>query len=327
MLTARIRVSAPHRPPGGLSHGSLAVVFVVPPEPVERVVVVAGFVAPPRCAVEPLVHAPEAVEPARVGGVGVVDDAVLERERAHAGSLLRVGRPVRAGRGGPLGEWPLAAGLPGRLQVERAEVVLTDSRLLLFLAVAGLEVGVEVGAEHEVVDEQLRPPAEQVGQRRGALVGVEHVLLVEADPWELLPHPGQLLAAARQLLLGREQLQPRREPFLPGSGLVIGHRPSFLGYIDGVSPGTDAGARMIQIPSPRIATATGTSIAALAGSSFWARTTAAMIDIQTRLMTPSATSISISPMLEPTQQRPNPSPERMLSRQRWRKRRLSSVSS
>src|SRR6266542_237104 len=117
MLTARIRVSAPHRPPGGLSHGSLAVVFV------------AGFVAPPRCAVEPLVHAPEAVEPARVGGVGVVDDAVLERERAHAGSLLRVGRPVRAGRGGPLGEWPLAAGLPGRLQVERAEVVLTDSRL------------------------------------------------------------------------------------------------------------------------------------------------------------------------------------------------------
>src|SRR5437879_8059836 len=53
------------RSPGGLSHGSLAVVFVVPPEPVEQVVVVAGFVAPPRRTVEPLVHAPEAVEPAR----------------------------------------------------------------------------------------------------------------------------------------------------------------------------------------------------------------------------------------------------------------------
>ena len=75
------------------------------------------------------------------------------------------------------------------------------------------------------------------------------------------------------------------------------------------------------------AATTGTSVAALAGSSFSARTTAAMIDVQARLMTPSAASISISPMLEPTQQRPNPNPERMFSRQRWRKRRLSGVSS
>ena len=29
-------------------------------------------------AVEPLVHAPEAVQSARIGGIGVVDDAVLE---------------------------------------------------------------------------------------------------------------------------------------------------------------------------------------------------------------------------------------------------------
>src|SRR5947199_1197782 len=85
-------------PVAGLSHGSLAVVFVVPPEPVERVVVVAGFVAPPRRAVEPLVHAPEAVEPARVGGVGVVDDDVLEREPAPARRLTRFGRTDRAGR-------------------------------------------------------------------------------------------------------------------------------------------------------------------------------------------------------------------------------------
>src|SRR5215831_16096092 len=35
-------------------------------------------------AVEPLEHAPEAVQPARVRGIGVVDDAILERERAHA---------------------------------------------------------------------------------------------------------------------------------------------------------------------------------------------------------------------------------------------------
>src|SRR5689334_15419846 len=39
------------------------------------------------CAVEPLVHAPEAIQSAREGGVRVVDDAVLEDERAHAGAL------------------------------------------------------------------------------------------------------------------------------------------------------------------------------------------------------------------------------------------------
>ena len=40
---------------------------------------------PSRCAfrgaVEPLVHAPEAVQYARIGGIGVVNDAVLEYER------------------------------------------------------------------------------------------------------------------------------------------------------------------------------------------------------------------------------------------------------
>src|SRR5512133_4387274 len=44
----------------------------------------AGLVAAERRPVEPLVHPPEPVEPARIGGVRVVDDAVLERERAHA---------------------------------------------------------------------------------------------------------------------------------------------------------------------------------------------------------------------------------------------------
>jgi hypothetical protein len=45
----------------------------------------AGLVAPAWRAVEPLIHAPEGVQPARVRRVGVVYDAILERERAHAG--------------------------------------------------------------------------------------------------------------------------------------------------------------------------------------------------------------------------------------------------
>src|SRR2546423_6541376 len=67
----------------------------------------ARLVAPLGGAVEPLVHAPKAVQSARIGGVGVVDDAVLERERAHARPLARVRGHVGSGhrreRGGPVG--------------------------------------------------------------------------------------------------------------------------------------------------------------------------------------------------------------------------------
>src|SRR5438034_11312422 len=62
----------------------------------------ACLVAPLGGAVEPLVHAPEAVESARIGGIGVVDDAVLERERAHARPLARVRGHVGSGHGGEL---------------------------------------------------------------------------------------------------------------------------------------------------------------------------------------------------------------------------------
>ena len=68
-------------------------VLVVPPKPRPR------FVAPLLRPVEPLVHSPECVEAAGVGGVGVVDDAVGERERAHPGRFAGVGGDVGAGHG------------------------------------------------------------------------------------------------------------------------------------------------------------------------------------------------------------------------------------
>src|SRR5258708_5263378 len=124
---------------------SLAVVLVVaaPPE--------AGLVATEWRAVEPLVHAPEDVQPALVRRVGVVDGAILERERAHAGPFSPVRRPVRSNARRDLGErWTLLAGLR-RPHVHRAEVVLDDSRLPLLLGVPRLEVVVEVAV-------QRRPP-------------------------------------------------------------------------------------------------------------------------------------------------------------------------
>ena len=49
--------------------------------------------SPARCvpwgAVEPLVHTPEAVQSARISGIGVVDDAIFEHERAHARPVAR----------------------------------------------------------------------------------------------------------------------------------------------------------------------------------------------------------------------------------------------
>src|SRR6267378_2474165 len=77
----------------------VVLVVVAPPE--------AGLVATLGRAVEPLVHAPEAVHSARIGGIGVVDYAVLERERAHARPLAPVCGHVGSAHGrehrGPVG--------------------------------------------------------------------------------------------------------------------------------------------------------------------------------------------------------------------------------
>src|SRR5206468_12415688 len=82
---------------------SAFVVLVVAAPPVAR------LVASLRCPVEPLVRGPEAVQSARIGGIGVVNDAVLERECAHARPLARVRGHVGSGHDRILGDRPLAA--------------------------------------------------------------------------------------------------------------------------------------------------------------------------------------------------------------------------
>src|SRR5712692_5174615 len=102
----RREISSPAVAPRQPRLRSALVVLVVAAPPGAR------LVAPLGGAVEPLVHAPEAVESARIGGIGVVDDAVLERERAHARPLARVRGHVGSGHGRELGDRPLAAGFP-----------------------------------------------------------------------------------------------------------------------------------------------------------------------------------------------------------------------
>ena len=69
--------------------GSTLVVLVATAKPESSLVASLGS------AVKPLVHFPESVQSTRIGGIGVVDDAILEHERAHARSLARVQWPRR----------------------------------------------------------------------------------------------------------------------------------------------------------------------------------------------------------------------------------------
>src|SRR6516225_8186582 len=102
-----------------------AFVFVVAAPPDAR------LVAPLGRPVEPLVHAPEAIQSARIGRIGVVDDAVLECERAHARPLAPVSR-----RGGSACGRELGYGWRNRCRVKRvaaAPVVVFDVSLALLL--------------------------------------------------------------------------------------------------------------------------------------------------------------------------------------------------
>ena len=118
----------------------LFVVFVVMTQPKAR------LVAPLRRAVEPLIHAPKAVEPARIGRVGVVDrrrlrarmrscPAVLARTSRHR--LRPAPRPWRPGH--------LRRGAPAASRGDNCTRMFAVP--LLQLADRGVEVDVEVAAE------------------------------------------------------------------------------------------------------------------------------------------------------------------------------------
>jgi hypothetical protein len=85
-----------------------------------------------------------------------------------------------------------------------------------------------LGSEHEVVHEELRAPSEQVRQRSVTFVGLEAVVLLDPDPGKLLPLSSQLVAPPGQILLGLEQLEPRRVPLLTRSRRVLRHLVSLL---------------------------------------------------------------------------------------------------
>src|SRR2546421_5901042 len=85
-----------------------------------------------------------------------------------------------------------------------------------------------VGPEHEVVDEELRAPFEEVFKRGAPLLGLKSIFLVDADPRQFLSPPRQLVAAPRQLLLLLEQPEPGLQPLIARSDLMLHSQPPVL---------------------------------------------------------------------------------------------------
>src|SRR6516164_9854364 len=235
---------------------SLLVVLVVP-EPPD-----AGLVPSLWSAVEPLVHAPETVQSARIGGIAVVNGAFHERERAHARPFARVCKRIGSACGCQFDDdWRWSCCFIHRMAATLV-VVFDGSRTLLLLvererpgkspshsALVGLQLcerrqrhhrkcdvvvrqvdgdsvepvrdrraggasSLEVGPEHEVVNEELRAPSEKVRQRSTPFIGLESVLFVDPNPGQLLTSSRKLVAAPRMFLLRLKQLEPRCHPFV-----------------------------------------------------------------------------------------------------------------
>jgi len=65
---------------------------------------------------------------------------------------------------------------------------------------------------------------EEVCQRGAPFVGLESILFVDPNSWQLLPPERQLVAPPRELFLRLEQLEPRSEPLFTCPGHVSRHR-------------------------------------------------------------------------------------------------------
>src|SRR5436190_8352326 len=95
--------------------------------------------------------------------------------------------------------------------------------------------GLEVRAEHEVIDHELRTAAKEVLQGCRSGISLKTVLLIYTYPGQGLAPFRQFVAATREFLLGLEQIEPGGEPFLPAASLVCHGEILGVGWIGVVS--------------------------------------------------------------------------------------------
>src|ERR1700674_2898042 len=105
-----------------------------------------------------------------------------------------------------------------------------------------------VGAEHEVIDNELAPPTEEIAEREiFALRPVEAVILVDREPWHLTPLGAELIAQLGEVLFFGEQLPASGKPVVIGSGGMIGHGPDSMSRLGRRSvPETEG--RLVPLP-------------------------------------------------------------------------------
>src|SRR5579872_451862 len=80
-----------------------------------------------------------------------------------------------------------------------------------------------VGAEHEMLNDQLAPPIEQLGQRLFAIRPLERVRLLDFDPRQITALFRERIELTGQLLLFREEEFSRDDPFLARDGGMLRH--------------------------------------------------------------------------------------------------------
>jgi len=79
------------------------------------------------------------------------------------------------------------------------------------------------GAEHEMFDDQLAAPFEQVGEGFTAVRPVKHIRLVDPDPRQGADLSGQFVVLAGVCLLFQQQRLARCEPLVARYHLVVRH--------------------------------------------------------------------------------------------------------
>src|SRR5260370_20009576 len=99
---------------------------------------------------------------------------------------------------------------------------------------------VPIGSENKVIDDELAPVFEKLGQRLLAARPVEDVLLANLLPWEFASLPAQFVPQPREFLFLRQEHRSRREPLLVRNyrvGLdtvatVVCHALTFLVHVN-----------------------------------------------------------------------------------------------
>src|SRR5262249_14883529 len=85
-----------------------------------------------------------------------------------------------------------------------------------------------IGAEHEVIDDQLGAPVEEIGERKGAIRPLELVGLFHPLPGHRHSAARQRIPLAREFLLGSEQFKASLQPFLVRDHFVVEHERLLL---------------------------------------------------------------------------------------------------